>query len=73
MTHPARGEDALQRAAAREELRAAYASCAELRLLLPREQSWDGLAGQAFRLRVATLSDRLETAVAALAAAEAAL
>lgn len=70
MTHPVGGESALQRAAARQELWEASERCAELRALLPREQPWAGLASQAFRLRVATLSERLETAAAALAAAQ---
>jgi hypothetical protein len=73
MTEPPGDESALRRAAMREELRAAYAGCTELYLLLPQDPHWQGGASRAFRRRVIELNHGIDAAAAALRAAEATL
>jgi hypothetical protein len=73
MTEPPGDASAARRAALREELRAAYAGCTELRLLLPEEPCWQGGASRAFRRRVLALNEGIDAAAAALRAAEATL
>ncbi|AYG03520.1 hypothetical protein [Gryllotalpicola protaetiae] len=65
--------DAQQRGEVRARVRAAGADCLLLRRLLPELNTWSGPAGWAFGLRVEGLRERIESAHAALVAAEAGL
>ena len=65
--------DESQRGEVRACVRAAEADCLLLYRLLPGLNRWNGPAGWAFGLRVEGLRERIESAHAALAAAEAAL